>query len=173
MHVAVLEQGLIMPGLLINCGDSHTSTDGAFGLGATEVPHVLAAQTIWPKKPIALRIHVNGARGHAVKYTGSTICALSMEGRMTLSNLSTQGGARFGTIAPEQKTCAYCEERPFAPQGHAGPKAVKVWSELHRNIHASFDAGHFIDAHDIAPSLIWGTSPEQAVPISGSVPDPA
>ena len=201
VHVVGPEQGLTLPGLLINCGDSHTSTHGAFGtlafgIGATEVAHVLATQTIWQKKPKAMRITVEGAlghgvtakdialnwiarlgtagaQGHAVEYAGSTIRSLSMEGRMTLCNLSIEGGARFGLIAPDEATKAYVKGRPFAPAGDDWDAAVATWDALHTDAEAQFDTEVTLDASDIAPTVTWGTSPDQAVPIDAALPDPA
>ena len=201
VHVIGPEQGLTLPGLLINCGDSHTSTHGAFGalafgIGATEVAHVLATQTIWQSKPKAMRITVEGAlgpgvsakdialnwiarlgtggaQGHAVEYAGSTIRGLSMEGRMTLCNLSIEGGARFGMIAPDATTFAYVRGRPFAPEGADWEAALSAWQALHSDAHATFDREVEIDASSIAPTVTWGTSPEQAAPIDAAIPDPA
>lgn len=201
VHVVGPEQGLTLPGLLINCGDSHTSTHGAFGalafgIGATEVAHVLATQTVWQKKPKAMRISVEGplgpgvtakdialnwiarlgtggAQGHAVEYAGSTIQDLSMEGRMTLCNLSIEGGARFGMVAPDETTFAYIKGRPYAPDGPAWTAAVEEWRTLVSDAGAAFDREVVIDAADIAPTVTWGTSPEQALPIDAALPDPA
>lgn len=201
VHVVGPEQGLTLPGLLINCGDSHTSTHGAFGalafgIGATEVAHVLATQTVWQKKPKAMRISVEGqlgqgvtakdialnwiaklgtggAQGHAVEYAGSAIRDLSMEGRMTLCNLSIEGGARFGMVAPDETTFAYIKGRPYAPQGEAWNAVVEAWRELASDAGAAFDREIVIEAADIAPTVTWGTSPEQALPIDAALPDPA
>ena len=200
VHVIGPEQGLTLPGLLINCGDSHTSTHGAFGalafgIGATEVAHVLCTQTIWQKKPSAMRITVEGAlgpgvsakdialnwiarlgtggaQGHAVEYAGDTIRGLSMEGRMTLCNLSIEGGARFGMVAPDQTTFDYVAGRPHAPRGAELERALETWKALRSDDGASFDREVTIDARDIAPTVTWGTSPEQAVPVDASIPDP-
>lgn len=200
VHVIGPEQGLTLPGLLINCGDSHTSTHGAFGalafgIGATEVAHVLSTQTIWQKKPAAMRITVDGtlgpgvsakdialnwiaqrgtggAQGHAVEYAGTTIRALSMEGRMTLCNLSIEGGARFGMIAPDATTYAYLKDRPFAPKDTDLDQAMTAWKELRSDATAAFDRDVTIDAKDIAPTVTWGTSPEQAVPVDATIPTP-
>ncbi len=200
VHVIGPEQGLTLPGLLINCGDSHTSTHGAFGalafgIGATEVTHVLSTQTIWQKKPAAMRITVDGtlgpgvsakdialnwiarlgtggAQGHAVEYAGATIRALSMEGRMTLCNLSIEGGARFGMIAPDATTYAYLRDRPFAPKDTELDQAMTAWTELRSDATAAFDRDVTIDAKDIAPTVTWGTSPEQAVPVDATIPTP-
>lgn len=201
VHVIGPEQGLTLPGLLINCGDSHTSTHGAFGalafgVGATEVAHILATQTIWQRRPKTMRMTVNGsfgpgvtakdlalhwiaqlgadgARGHAIEYAGSAIEALSMEGRLTLCNLSIEGGARLGLVAPDQVTFDYIKGRNFAPKGADWDRAVLDWSKLETDEGATFDSEVSIDADDIAPTVTWGTSPEDALPITGFVPDPA
>ena len=198
VHVIGPEQGLTLPGLLINCGDSHTSTHGAFGamafgIGATEVAHVLATQTIWQKRPKTMRIRVtgqlgpavtakdialnwiarlgaDGARGHAIEYAGPVIEALSMEGRLTLCNLSIEGGGRLGLVAPDQTTFDYIKDRPFAPKGDDWEKAVSDWQSLRTDEGARFDRDVEIDASEIEPTLTWGTSPEEALPISASVP---
>lgn len=200
VHVIGPEQGLTLPGLLINCGDSHTSTHGAFGalafgIGATEVAHVLATQTVWQKKPKAMRIDVSGrfgpgvgakdlalawiarlgadgARGHAIEYTGSAVRGLSMEGRMTLCNLSIEGGARFGMIAPDEATFAYVKGRAFAPSGADWDRAVDMWSGLSSDDDAEFDAVVSLDASEIAPIVTWGTTPEDALPVTATIPDP-
>ncbi|WP_281932329.1 3-isopropylmalate dehydratase large subunit [Roseibium album] len=200
VHVIGPEQGLTLPGLLINCGDSHTSTHGAFGalafgIGATEVAHVLATQTIWQKKPKAMRMHIDGklgpgvsakdialnwiaglgadgAQGHAIEYAGSAVRELSMEGRMTLCNLSIEGGARFGLIAPDETTFLYLEGRSHAPRNEAWDEARKAWGHLHTDAEAEFDRDIHIDAEKIAPTVTWGTSPEQAIPVTSTIPDP-
>jgi 3-isopropylmalate/(R)-2-methylmalate dehydratase large subunit len=200
VHVVGPEQGLTLPGLLINCGDSHTSTHGAFGtlafgIGATEVAHVLATQTVWQRKPKAMRITVNGtlaagvsakdialnwiaqlgtggAQGHAIEYAGSAIEALSMEGRMMLCNLSIEGGARFGMIAPDATTFEYVKGRPYAPKMVNWDAAIADWAALFTDKDATFDRDVRFDAADIAPTLTWGTSPEQALPVTAMVPDP-
>lgn len=200
VHVVGPEQGLTLPGLLINCGDSHTSTHGAFGalafgIGATEVAHVLATQTIWQKKPPAMRITVDGtlgagvsakdialnwiaklgtdgARSHAIEYAGSAIRGLSMEGRMTLCNLSIEGGARFGMIAPDETTLTYVQGRPHAPKGGDWDAAVAVWSDLASDEGAAFARDVHFEASEISPTVTWGTSPEQALPITATLPDP-
>ncbi|MFT7594161.1 MAG: 3-isopropylmalate/(R)-2-methylmalate dehydratase large subunit [Paracoccaceae bacterium] len=201
VHVIGPEQGLTLPGLLINCGDSHTSTHGAFGalafgVGATEVAHILATQTIWQARPKAMRLVVDGAlgpgitakdialnwiarlgtdgaRGHAVEYAGPTVRGLSMEGRMTLCNLSIEGGARMGMIAPDQTTFDYVMERPFSPKGRAWQAALDAWADLRSDPDARFDKEVALDATQIAPTVTWGTSPEQALPIDATLPDPA
>ena len=197
-HVVGPEEGLTLPGLLINCGDSHTSTHGAFGalafgIGATEVAHVLATQTIWQRKPKSMRIRVegtlglgvtakdialgwigklgtDGAQGHAVEYAGAAIRGLSMEGRMTLCNMSIEGGARFGIIAPDETTLAYIKDRPFAPKAGAWEQACADWRALSSDKDAHFDREALVDASEIAPTVTWGTSPEQALPITAVVP---
>jgi 3-isopropylmalate/(R)-2-methylmalate dehydratase large subunit len=201
VHVVGPEEGLTLPGLLINCGDSHTSTHGAFGalafgIGATEVAHVLATQTVWQRKPRSMRITVDGtlgagvtakdvalgwiarlgtdgAQGHAVEYAGSAIRALSMEGRMTLCNLSIEGGARFGMVAPDDTTFTYLEGRRFAPKGAGWQAACSDWTALSSDTGARFDREVTLDAAEISPTVTWGTSPEQALPISAVIPDPA
>ncbi len=200
VHVIGPEEGLTLPGLLINCGDSHTSTHGAFGalafgIGATEVAHVLATQTIWQRKPKSMRVSVegtlgpavtakdialnwialfgsDGAQGHAVEYAGSAIRNLSMEGRMTLCNLSIEGGARFGMIAPDEVTFSYLENRRFAPRACGWDKTCADWMQLGSDKDAVFDRENTIDATEIAPTVTWGTSPEQALPITAAIPDP-
>lgn len=200
VHVIGPEQGLTLPGLLINCGDSHTSTHGAFGalafgVGATEVAHILATQTIWQQRPKTMRIRfdgmlsagvtakdmalhwiaglgADGARGHAIEYAGAAVDALTMEGRLTLCNLSIEGGARLGMIAPDDVTFAYIKGRPFAPKGAAWDAAVADWRALVTDEGAQFDREVVFNAGDIAPTLTWGTTPEEALSITGSIPDP-
>jgi 3-isopropylmalate/(R)-2-methylmalate dehydratase large subunit len=201
VHVIGPEQGLTLPGLLINCGDSHTSTHGAFGamafgIGATEVAHVLATQTIWQKKPQAMRITVDGslgpgvsakdialnwiarlgtggAQGCAIEYAGSAVRHLSMEGRMTLCNLSIEGGARLGMVAPDEVTFAYLKGRPYAPKGDDWEAALADWANLRSDDGAEFDREVSLAAAEIAPTVTWGTSPEQALPVTETIPDPA
>ena len=201
VHVVAPEQGLTLPGLLIVCGDSHTSTHGAFGayafgIGASEVAHVLMAQTLWQKKPKRMRVSVNGtaapgvaakdivlaiiarigadgAQGHAIEYAGSAIAALSMEGRMTLCNMSIEAGARCGMVAPDATTFSYLRGRPFAPAGADFERAVADWSSLASDPDAAFDREVALDAGSIAPIVTWGTTPDDALPIDGCVPDPA
>ena len=200
VHVIGPEQGLTLPGLVINCGDSHTSTHGAFGaiafgIGATEVAHVLATQTIWQKRPKTMRIRIDGrlaagvgakdvalgwiaqlgadgARGHVIEYAGQVVRDLSMEGRLTLCNLSIEGGGRFGMIAPDQTTFDYIAGRTFAPKGAAWDGALKDWATLASDPDAVFDRDVAIDGAQIAPIVTWGTSPEEALPITATVPDP-
>jgi 3-isopropylmalate/(R)-2-methylmalate dehydratase large subunit len=201
VHVVGPEQGLTLPGLLIVCGDSHTSTHGAFGayafgIGASEVAHVLMTQTLWQKKPRRMRVTVNGkaapgiaakdialsiiarigadgARGHAVEFAGSAIAALSMEGRMTLCNMSIEAGGRCGIVAPDAVTFAYLKGRPFAPKDTAFDRAVEAWSGLATDSDAIFEREVALDAGAIAPIVTWGTTPDDALPIDQWVPDPA
>jgi 3-isopropylmalate/(R)-2-methylmalate dehydratase large subunit len=200
VHVVGPEQGLTLPGLLIVCGDSHTSTHGAFGayafgIGASEVAHVLMTQTLWQKKPKRMRIRVDGqsaagiaakdialaiiarigadgAQGHAVEFAGGTITALSMEGRMTLCNMSIEAGARCGMVAPDTTTFAYLKGRPFAPKSAAFDQAVEDWSALTTDRDATFDREVTLEAAAIAPIVTWGTTPDDALPIDARVPDP-
>ena len=200
VHVVGPELGLTLPGLLVVCGDSHTSTHGAlgalaFGIGATEVAHVLATQTLWQKRPRTLRITVNGAlgegvaakdlalhwiaalgadgaRGHAIEYAGEAVAVLSAEARMTLCNLSIEGGARFGLIAPDEVALDHVRGRPHAPRGAEWERAAAGWAGLASDAGAAFDREVVIDAADVAPTVTWGTSPDQAVAVDGRVPDP-
>ncbi len=201
VHVTGTEQGLTLPGLTVVCGDSHTSTHGAFGayafgIGASEVAHVLATQTLWQKKPKRMRITVDGrtaegitakdimltviatmgadgAAGHAIEFAGDAIRALSMEGRMTLCNMSIEAGGRCGMVAPDAVTFAYLKGRPFAPTGDLWERALADWAGLASEPDAVFDREVSLDAAAIAPTVTWGTSPEQALPIVAQVPDPA
>jgi 3-isopropylmalate/(R)-2-methylmalate dehydratase large subunit len=201
VHVVGPEQGLTLPGLLIVCGDSHTSTHGAlgafaFGIGASQVAHVLITQTIWQRKPKRMRINISGrampgvgakdivlaiisrigiggGSGHAIEFAGEAIRALSIEGRLTLCNMSIEAGARCGLVAPDDMTFNYIKGRPYAPQGSAFDRAVEDWSALRSDQGAAFDHELDLDASGIAPFVTWGTSPEDALPIDASVPDPA
>jgi 3-isopropylmalate/(R)-2-methylmalate dehydratase large subunit len=201
VHVVGPEQGLTLPGLLVVCGDSHTATHGAlgayaFGIGASEVAHVLATQTIWQRKPKRMRLSIDGilppgltakdlilhviatiradgAQGYAIEYAGSAIRALTMEGRLTLSNMSIEAGARTGLIAPDETTIAYIAGRPFAPKGSAFERAAHDWQALATDNDAQFDRDVTIDVSRIEPTLTWGTSPQDATAISGRTPDPA
>ena len=201
VHVVGPEQGLTLPGLLIVCGDSHTSTHGAFGayafgIGASEVAHVLMTQTLWQKKPKRMRVTVDGqaavgvgakdialaiiaqvgadgAQGHAIEFAGSAITALTMEGRMTLCNMSIEAGGRCGMIAPDATAYSYVKGRPYAPSGAAFDQAVEVWSALVSDDGASFDREVSLQAAAIAPIITWGTTPDDALPIDARVPDPA
>jgi 3-isopropylmalate/(R)-2-methylmalate dehydratase large subunit len=201
VHVVGPEQGLTLPGLLVVCGDSHTATHGAlgayaFGVGATEVAHVLAAQTIWQKKPRQMRLVVDGrlkpgvgakdvalnwisrlgadgAQGHAIEYDGTAIRALSVEGRLTLCNLSIEGGARSGMIAADAVTLDWLKGRPFAPAGPDWEHAAEAFLALAGDGGAEFDREVRLSADEIAPIVTWGTSPEEALPITATLPDPA
>jgi 3-isopropylmalate/(R)-2-methylmalate dehydratase large subunit len=201
VHVIGPEQGRTHPGMTIVCGDSHTSTHGAFGafaqgIGTSEVEHVLATQTLRQMKSknmrvifegeaapgvgakdfaLALigRIGTGGGTGHVLEYTGAPIEALSMEGRMTLCNMSIEAGARAGLIAPDEKTFAHIRGRPSAPKGAAWEMAVAHWREFFSDPDARFDAEVRIDVSAIVPTVTWGTSPEDVVAVDGAVPDPA
>jgi 3-isopropylmalate/(R)-2-methylmalate dehydratase large subunit len=201
VHVVGPEQGLTLPSLLIVCGDSHTSTHGAlgayaFGIGASEVAHVLMTQTIWQRRPRRMRITVDGrpapgiaakdialaiiahigaggATGHAIEFAGSAIRNLTVEGRLTLCNMSIEAGGRCGMVAPDEATFAYLKGRPYAPVGEEFDRAVEAWSALTTDSNARFDREVSLDAAAIAPIVTWGTSPEDALPIDASVPDPA
>ncbi len=200
VHVVAPEQGLTLPGLTIVCGDSHTSTHGAFGafafgIGASEVAHVLMTQTLWQKRPkrmritidgalgdglsakdlaltIIARIGADGAQGHAIEYAGAGVRALSMEGRMTLCNLSIEAGGRLGVIAPDETTFSFLRGRSFAPKGEAFERALEDWRQLGSDDDAQFDKEVSLDARDVAPTVTWGVSPEQAAPIHAETPDP-
>ena len=201
VHVIGPEQGLTLPGMIIVCGDSHTATHGAFGalafgIGTSEVEHVLASQCLLQKKAKTMQVRVEGAlpercsakdiilaiigkigtaggTGHVIEYTGSAIRALSMEGRMTLCNMSIEGGARAGMVAPDEKTFAYIKDRPFAPKGELFERAVAAWQLLASDPDASFDKTVELKAEDIAPQVTWGTNPGMVTDITGAVPDPA
>jgi 3-isopropylmalate/(R)-2-methylmalate dehydratase large subunit len=201
VHVIGPELGLTKPGMTIVCGDSHTSTHGAFGalafgIGTSEVEHVLATQTLPQSKPQTFRIAVegtlptgvtakdiilaiigqigtDGATGCVIEYAGSAIRALSMEGRMTVCNMSIEAGARAGLIAPDETTFAYLEGRRFSPKGEAWKRAVEQWSKLPTDPGAKFDRELVIDATTLVPYVSWGTSPGMVAPVTSSVPDPA
>lgn len=201
VHVIGPEQGATLPGMSIVCGDSHTSTHGAlgamaFGIGTSEVEHVLATGCLWQSKAKNLKIEVNGAlnphvsakdialyiigqigtaggSGHAIEFCGSTIKDLSIEGRMTLCNMSIEAGARVGMVAVDQKTIDYVEGRPFSPTGDNWTKAVDYWQTLHSDEGAFFDKTLVINASNIQLQVTWGTSPEMVIDINGSVPDPS
>jgi 3-isopropylmalate/(R)-2-methylmalate dehydratase large subunit len=200
VHIIGPEQGLTQPGLVIVCGDSHTSTHGAlgalaFGIGTSEVEHVLATQTLPQERPRAMAIEVagslpsgvtakdvilgiiarigtGGANGHVIEYRGSAIQGLSMEGRMTICNMSIEAGARAGLIAPDETTFAYLEGRPFAPKGSDWERALDSWRRLPTDPGARFDRELRIDAADLVPYVSWGTNPGQTVPVTGAVPSP-
>ena len=199
VHVAGPEQGLTLPGSTIVCGDSHTSTHGAFGalafgIGASEVAHVLATQTLWQRRPRAMRIRVEGmlgphvagkdlilaiiarigaggAVGHVIEYAGSAIRSLGMEARMTVCNMSIEAGARAGMIAPDETTFAWLAGRPYAPVDVEA--AVAAWRSLPTDDGAVFDREVALDAAVVAPTVTWGTTPESALPVTEAVPDPS
>jgi 3-isopropylmalate/(R)-2-methylmalate dehydratase large subunit len=201
VHVIGPELGLTRPGMTIVCGDSHTSTHGAFGalafgIGTSEVEHVLATQSLTQSKPrtmlvktsgelaegvtakdLALgligQIGTDGATGYVIEYAGEAVRALSMEGRMTLCNMSIEAGARAGMIAPDEVTYAYLEGRRFAPRGAARDEALAYWQSLPGDKDAQFDTVVEFDASALAPFVTWGTSPGQVVPVTGRVPDPS
>ncbi len=201
VHVIGPEQGFTQPGMTIVCGDSHTATHGAFGalafgIGTSEVEHVLATQTLIQQPAKNMRITVDGAlqpgvtakdiilaiigqigtaggTGHVIEYAGEAIRGLSMEGRMTICNMSIEAGARAGMIAPDETTFAYLKDKPMAPQGEMWDKAVAWWSSLVSDEGARYDREVVIKAADIVPTVTWGTSPEDTAPITGLVPDPS
>jgi 3-isopropylmalate/(R)-2-methylmalate dehydratase large subunit len=201
VHVIGPELGLTQPGLLIVCGDSHTSTHGAFGalafgIGTSEVEHVLATQCLRQYQPKAMavtvdgvlslgvtakdialgiigRIGIAGGRGHVIEYRGSTIRGLSMEGRMTVCNMTIEGGAGAGMVAPDSKTFAYLWGRPHAPKGDQWEDALGRWSALPTDADAVFDREVTIDAGRLEPYVTWGTNPGQSVPVTGRVPNPS
>ncbi len=201
VHIIGPELGLSQPGMTIVCGDSHTSTHGAFGalafgIGTSEVEHVLATQTLPQQRPATMAVEVDGelppgvtakdivlaiigrlgtggGMGHVIEYRGSAIRSLSMEGRMTVCNMSIEAGARAGMIAPDDTTFAYLEGRPHAPTGKLWEDALDDWQALATDVGAAFDATVSLDASTLAPHVTWGTNPGQVVPIDGRVPDPA
>jgi 3-isopropylmalate/(R)-2-methylmalate dehydratase large subunit len=201
VHVIGPEQGITQPGITLVCGDSHTSTHGAmgalaFGIGASEVAHVLATQSLWQSKSKTMRVSVEGAlapgvhskdvilaliarigafggTGYTLEYAGSAIRALSMEARMTICNMSIEAGARSGLIAPDDTTFAYLHGKPHAPRGAEWERAVVSWRSLPSDADARFDREVTLDAGAIEPMATWGTSPEHGMGISGFVPDPA
>jgi 3-isopropylmalate/(R)-2-methylmalate dehydratase large subunit len=200
VHVVGPEQGATLPGMTVVCGDSHTSTHGAFGalafgIGTSEVEHVLATQTLLARKmknmlvrvdgplpagcrakDIALaiigKIGTAGGTGYTIEFAGSTISALSMEGRMTLCNMAIEAGARAGLVAVDDTTINYVRGRPFAPTGVAWDMAVQYWRGLHSDADARFDRVVTLDARELVPQVTWGTSPEMVVPVDARVPDP-
>jgi 3-isopropylmalate/(R)-2-methylmalate dehydratase large subunit len=185
VHIIGPEQGFTLPGTTIVCGDSHTSTHGAFGalahgIGTSEVEHVLATQTLIQRKAKNMRVRVDGAlpqgtaggTGHVIEYAGDAIRALSMEGRMTICNMSIEGGARAGLIAPDEKTFDYVRGRPRAPKAGAFEAALRHWQTLYSDADAEFDREIVLDAERLPPLVTWGTSPEQVVSITGHVPRP-
>ncbi len=201
VHVIGPEQGFTQPGMTLVCGDSHTSTHGAFaalafGIGTSEVEHVLATQCLWQKKSKAMlvkvegtlgqgvtgkdivlavigRIGTAGGTGYAIEFGGSAIRSLSMEGRMSICNMAIEAGARAGMVAADDKTIDYMRGRPYAPQGAQWDQAVAYWQTLVSDAGAQFDAVVELKAEEIKPQVTWGTSPEMVVPVDGRVPDPA
>jgi 3-isopropylmalate/(R)-2-methylmalate dehydratase large subunit len=200
VHVIGPEQGLTLPGITLVCGDSHTATHGAFGclafgIGSSEVEHVLATQALWQRKPRSMRVTVEGrlgfgitakdlilaviaaigaagGTGHVIEYAGSAIRALTMDERMTVCNMSIEAGARAGMVAPDETTFTYLEHRAFAPRGEAWAQALAHWQTLPTDAGAPFDREVELDGGAIAPTVTWGTSPQDALPITASVPDP-
>jgi len=200
VHVIGPEQGATLPGMTVVCGDSHTSTHGAlgalaFGIGTSEVEHVLATQTLLMKKAKSMLIRVEGdmpvgctakdvvlhvigiigtagGTGHAIEFAGSTIRGLSVEGRMTVCNMAIEAGARSGMVAVDDKTISYFRSRPFAPKGVLWDQAVTYWRTLHSDAGATFDRVVDVRAADIKPQVTWGTSPEMVLPVDSRVPDP-
>jgi len=200
VHVIGPENGATLPGMTVVCGDSHTSTHGAFaalafGIGTSEVEHVLATQCLLIKKAKSMLIRVDGrlprgvtakdlaltiigrigtagGTGHAIEFAGETVRALSMEGRMTVCNMSIEAGARAGMVAVDERTIAYLKGRPFAPAGESWTKAVDYWRTLVSDTGANFDTTHVFDAAAVKPQVTWGTSPEMVVSIEDRVPDP-
>jgi 3-isopropylmalate/(R)-2-methylmalate dehydratase large subunit len=201
VHVVGPEQGATLPGMTVVCGDSHTSTHGAFGalafgIGTSEVEHVMATQCLIQKKSRAMLVRVDGrirpgvtakdivlaiigrigtagGTGYAIEFGGDAIRALSMEGRMTVCNMAIEAGARAGMIAVDDTTLAYIKDRPFAPQGKEWDRAVTAWRELHSDPNAEFDQVVTLDAATIPPQVTWGTSPEMVAAVGGRIPDPA
>ena len=201
VHIIGPEQGMTQPGMTIVCGDSHTSTHGAFGalafgIGTSEVEHVLATQTLIQRPARNMRITVDGdlpagvtakdmtlaiigeigtagGTGHVIEYAGEAVRALSMEGRMTMCNMSIEAGARAGLVAPDETTFAYVQGRPMAPKGGQWEQAVAYWRSLPSDEGAVYDKEVTLQAADFAPQVTWGTSPQDVLPITGSVPDPA
>jgi 3-isopropylmalate/(R)-2-methylmalate dehydratase large subunit len=201
VHIVGPEQGFTQPGMTIVCGDSHTSTHGAFGalafgIGTSEVEHVLATQTLVQKRPKNMRIEVTGSlpagvtakdmilaiigkigtaggTGHVIEYAGEAIRKLSMEGRMTVCNMSIEAGARAGLVAPDETTFAYLKGRPYAPKGGLWEQALAYWRTLPSDPGAAYDREVKLKAEEIEPIVTWGTSPQEVLTINGVVPDPA
>ncbi|MBV9786493.1 MAG: 3-isopropylmalate dehydratase large subunit [Acidisphaera sp.] len=200
VHVMAPELGIVLPGTVLICGDSHTCTNGgvgalAFGVGSSELVHALATQTLRQRRPKRMRVRFEGTpgqgvgpkdlilhligrigaaagTGHAVEYAGSAIRALPIEGRLTICNLSIELGAKMGMVAPDDTTFEYLAGRRFAPSGAAFDCAVAAWRELPTDADAVFDREEVVDAADVSPTITWGTSPEQAIPIDAAIPDP-
>jgi 3-isopropylmalate/(R)-2-methylmalate dehydratase large subunit len=201
VHIIGPEKGITLPGLTIVCGDSHTSTHGAvgalaFGIGTSEVEHVLATQTMLQTRPKTMNIRIEGTlgpgvtakdvalymigqlgtgvgTGHVIEFSGSTVRALSMEGRMTLCNMAIEAGARAGMVAPDETTFAYIKGRPYAPQGEMFDQAVSAWRELASDPDAQFDKVYEVNVEGLGPQVTWGTNPGLVADVTGSVPDPA
>jgi 3-isopropylmalate/(R)-2-methylmalate dehydratase large subunit len=201
VHVIGPEQGLTLPGMTLVCGDSHTSTHGAlgalaFGIGTSEVEHVLATQCLLQQRPKTMRIRVEGTlapgvsakdlalaiigqlgtgvgTGHVIEFSGSAIRALSMEGRMTLCNMAIEAGARAGMVAPDETTFAYIQGRPYAPHGEQFEQAVAAWQQLASDAGAHFDAGYDVNIEGLGPQVTWGINPGMVADVTGVVPDPA
>ena len=200
VHVVGPEQGFTLPGTTLVCGDSHTAAHGAlgalaFGIGTSEVEHVLATQTLQLRQSKSMEVRVDGTlgfgvsakdvvlaiigkigaaggTGYVIEFTGSAVCDLSIEGRLTISNMAIEGGARSGLIAPDEKTLEYLKGRPMAPKGAAWDDAVAYWRTLASDAGAAYDKTVILDAANIGPNVTWGTSPEDVVSITGVVPDP-
>lgn len=201
VHIIAPEQGMTLPGTTVVCGDSHTATHGAFGalafgIGTSEIEHVLATQTLLQRKPKTMEVRVegqlpsgttakdvilaiigkigtSGGNGHVIEFSGSAIESLSMEGRMTLCNMAIEAGARAGMVAPDQTTFDYLRGRPFAPQGAEFEQAVAAWKQLRTDPDAQFDKSVTLAAAEIEPQVTWGTNPGMTTSINGSVPDPS
>jgi 3-isopropylmalate/(R)-2-methylmalate dehydratase large subunit len=200
VHVVGPEQGITLPGLILVCGDSHTSTHGAlgcmsFGIGSTEVSHVMATQTLWQRKPKQMRINIDGelgfgvtgkdvilaiireisaagGTGYAIEFAGSAIEKMSIEGRMTVCNMAIEAGARSGMIAPDDKTIEYCKGRPLSPTGQDWENAEAYWRTLPSDQDAVYDEEVILNGDAIAPMVTWGNSPQWALPITETIPDP-
>jgi 3-isopropylmalate/(R)-2-methylmalate dehydratase large subunit len=201
VHVIGPEQGLTLPGMTMVCGDSHTSTHGAlgalaFGIGTSEVEHVLATQCLLQNRPKTMHIRVEGTlapgvtakdlalaiigqlgtgvgTGHVIEFSGSAIRALSMEGRMTLCNMAIEAGARAGMVAPDETTFAYIQGRPYAPKGAQFEQAVQAWRQLATDAGARFDAEYEVDIEGVGPQVTWGINPGMVTDVTGAVPDPS
>ena len=201
VHIIGPEQGITLPGMTIVCGDSHTSTHGAlgalaFGIGTSEVEHVLATQCLLQEKPKSMNIRVEGkmapgvtakdvalavigklgtgvGTGHVIEFSGSTIRSLSMEGRMTLCNMAIEAGARAGMVAPDETTFAYIKGRPYAPKGEMFEQAVEYWKSLVSEPNATYDAVYEVNIEGLGPQVTWGINPGMVTDITGAVPDPA
>jgi len=200
IHIVVPEHGFVHPGMVTVCGDSHTATHGAFGalafgIGTSEVEHVMATQTLPQEKSRSMLVKVDGelsqfctakdialavigkigtagGNGHVIEFAGEAVCSLSMEGRMTLCNMAIEAGARAGMVAPDQKTYDYLEGKEFAPKGDEWQLALDYWKSLPSDEDARFDTTVLLQAPDIAPQVSWGTSPEQVAPVNSTVPGP-